>query len=58
MLTGKVCSTKTRLYALVVEGSVDIQGMVAVAKDNDMSAVYIAWMCINSENNKLIADSG
>ena len=42
MLTGKVCSTKTRLYALVVEGSVDIQGMVAVAKDNDMSAVYIA----------------
>ena len=56
MLTGKVCSTKTRLYALVVEGSVDIQGMVAVAKDNDMSAVYIAWMCINPENNKLIAD--
>ena len=42
MLTGKVCSTKTRFYALVVEGSVDIQGMVAVAKDNDMSAVYIA----------------
>lgn len=34
----------------------DIQGMVAVAKDNDMNALYITWMCTNPENNKLIAD--
>lgn len=47
---------ENEIYALVEEGSVDIQGMVAVAKDNDMSALYIAWMCTNPENNKLIAD--
>jgi hypothetical protein len=47
---------ENEIYALVVEGSVDIQGMVAIAKDDDMQAVYIAWMCTNPDNNKLIND--
>ena len=47
---------ENEIYALVVEGSVDIQGLVALAKDDDMKAVYIAWMCTNPENNKLIND--
>ena len=32
---------ENEVYALVAEGSVDIQGVVAVAKDNDMNALYI-----------------
>jgi hypothetical protein len=47
---------ENEIYALVVEGSVDIQGLVAIAKDKDMQAVYIAWMCTNPQNNKLIND--
>lgn len=45
------------IYALVVEGSVDIQGLVAVAKNDDMQAVYISWMCTSPDNNKLITDN-
>lgn len=47
---------ENEIYALVVEGSVDIQGLVAVAKNDDMKAVYISWMCTSPENNKLITD--
>jgi hypothetical protein len=47
---------ENEIYALVVEGSVDIQGMVAIARDDNIQAVYIAWMCTNPENNKLIND--
>lgn len=46
---------ENEIYALVVEGSVDIQGLVALAKDEAMKAVYIAWMCCNPENNKMIS---
>lgn len=45
---------ENEIYALVVEGSVDIQGLVAIAKDIDMQAIYITWMCTNPVNNKLI----
>lgn len=47
---------ENEIYALVVEGSVDIQGLLAIAKDDDMKAVYIAWMCTSPDNNKLIND--
>ena len=30
--------------------------MVALAKDDNMKAVYITWMCTNPDNNKLITD--
>ena len=42
------------VYALVIEGTVDIQGLVALEKNADMKAVYISWMCVSPENNKLI----
>ncbi|MGN0642991.1 MAG: hypothetical protein ACI4JJ_07570 [Huintestinicola sp.] len=48
---------ENEVYALVVEGSVDIQGLVAIAKDNESQAAYITWMCTSPENNKLISDS-
>ncbi len=38
-----------------MEGSVDIQGLVALAKDERMKAVYITWMCTSPDNNKLIS---
>lgn len=48
---------ENEIYALVVEGSVDIQGLVAIARNDDMRAVYISWMCTSPENNKLITDN-
>ena len=47
---------ENEIYALVVEGSVDIQGLVAIAPDKDMKAMYIAWMCTSPDNNKLLTD--
>ena len=44
-------SEENEIYALVVEGLVDIQGLVAVAPDKDMRAMYIAWMCTSPDNN-------
>ncbi|MCD8018808.1 MAG: hypothetical protein LUF92_04270, partial [Clostridiales bacterium] len=48
---------ENEIYALVVEGTVNIQGMVAITKDNDSKAAYIAWMCASPESNKLINDN-
>lgn len=48
---------ENEVYALVVEGSVDIQGLVAIAKDDDIRAIYIAWMCTNPDNNKLLTEN-
>lgn len=41
----------------MVEGSVDIQGLISIARNDDMGAVYIDWMCASPENNKLITES-
>lgn len=49
-------ATAGEVYALVVEGSVDIQGLVAVADDEDARALRVAWMCTSPENNKLLVD--
>lgn len=48
---------KNEIYALVVEGAVDIQGLIAVARNKDMKALYISWMCASPENNKQLTDS-
>ncbi len=47
---------ENEIYALVVEGSVDIQGLVAITADKDMGAMYIAWMCTSPDNNKLLTE--
>ena len=44
------------VYALVVKGTVDIQGLVALNRNDDFQAVYIAWMCTAPQNNKLMCD--
>lgn len=48
---------EAEVYALVVEGSVDIQGLVALAPNEDMGAVYIDWMCTSPHNNKQLTDN-
>ena len=44
------------VYALVVQGSVDIQGLVALHKDDNAKAVYVTWMCSSPENNPRIME--
>jgi hypothetical protein len=46
---------ENEIYALVVKGTVDIQGMVALQKIDDYGAVYISWMCAAPQNNSMIA---
>lgn len=40
------------IYALVVKGTEEIQGMIAFRKDELSRAVYITWMCSSPENDK------
>lgn len=47
---------ENEVYALVVEGTVDIQGLIAVAPEKNMCAAYITWMCASPQNNKLLTD--
>lgn len=45
------------IYALVVKGTVDIQGLVAISRNDDYQAVYVAWMCAAPQNNKILCDN-
>ena len=45
---------ENEIYAVVIEGSVDIQGLIALTPNNDMHALYVSWMCVSPENNKQI----
>lgn len=45
------------IYALVIKGTVDIQGLIALSQNKDFQAVYIAWMCSAPQNNKLLCDN-
>ena len=40
------------IYALVVEGTVDIQGLVAIQPKEEYGAAYISWMVTAPHNNK------
>jgi len=42
----------TRIFALVIEGTMDIQGMVAVSPNNEAKALHIDWACTAPQNNK------
>ena len=47
---------ENEVYALVIKGTVDIQGMVAIRKDEDSKAIYGAWMVAAPLNNKILTD--
>ena len=42
---------ETEIYALVLKGTVDIQGLIAIRYDEDCKAVNIAWACTAPQNN-------
>lgn len=44
------------VYALVIKGTVDIQGLVALSPSHEMNAVFIHWMSVSPNNNKRIVD--
>lgn len=41
----------TDVYAIVLEGTNDVQGMIAVQSDNDAQAIHIVWACTAPHNN-------
>ena len=41
----------------MVNGTVDIQGLVALSRNDDFQAVYIAWVCTSTQNNKMLCDN-
>ena len=44
------------VYAVVVRGTFDIQGLVAFHPDENQKAVFIAWMVTAPHNNKQLTD--
>ena len=47
---------ESEIYALVIKGTVDIQGLVAISNTPKVNAMYITWMCSSPENNRHIAE--
>ena len=45
------------IYALVIKGSVNIQGLIALAGSEDMQAVHIAWMVASPGNNPVFSEN-
>lgn len=45
------CPPETEIYALVLKGTMDIQGLVAIEKRDDAKAVHIHWACTAPHNN-------
>ena len=41
-----------RVFALVLKGTFDIQGLIAIEPDHGEKAVHIVWACTSPQNNK------
>ena len=41
-----------RVFALVLKGTFDIQGLIAIEPDYEAKAVHILWACTAPQNNK------
>ncbi len=44
------------IYALVVKGTVSIQGLIALHRDDDMKATFIDWAVANPSSNTRLVD--
>jgi hypothetical protein len=53
----QLCDGNREIYALVIEGSVDIQGLIAITPNKDYDAVYIDWAVAAPQNNKVLVDT-
>lgn len=52
----KELSKDNEIYALVIKGTVNIQGLLAIRNDFDMQAAYISWMVAAPSNNPQIVE--
>ena len=52
MLTGVFLLDSCEVYGLVIKGTVDIQGLIALEKDANSKALYVSWMVAAPQNNK------
>lgn len=43
--------SETEIYALVLKGTNDVQGLIAIRNNDDEKALDIAWACVSPENN-------
>ena len=41
----------SEVYALVIKGTVDIQGLVSITTDNEYQSMFITCMCVSPEND-------
>ena len=39
------------IYALLLKGTTDVQGMIAISYDDNAKAVYLQWGCTSPNNN-------
>lgn len=46
---------QNEVYALVVKGTVDIQGLISLRLDSESKEVYASWGCVAPESNRQIA---
>ena len=46
----------SEVYALVIKGTVDIQGLISLQNNPEAGALYIQWMCSAPQNNKKLTD--
>ena len=46
---------KNEVYALVIKGTVDIQGLISLRNEPDYGAVYISWAVAAPQNNPEIS---
>lgn len=44
-------SNEVKIYALVLKGTVNIQGLIALTDDRSAQGVYINWACASPEND-------
>lgn len=47
----------SEVYALVIKGTVDIQGLVSIQHQTESKSTYIQWMCTAPQNNKELTDN-
>ena len=52
-----VLADENEIYALVLKGTVDIQGLVALQPLEEYEAVYVTWMCTAPQNNPIITEN-
>ena len=45
----------SEIFALVLEGTVSIQGLIAVRNDPDSQTAFIDWAVASPENNRIVS---